>query len=438
MRGPSALLTQRLNFAGGQDYFRYHTMISVEDALHKILEVFVPLGKEKVNILDSLGRVIGEDIYATRNIPPMDNSAMDGYAVRWEDTRGASREKPAILNVIEDIPAGTIPKEGVGRGESSRIMTGAPVPDGANAVVRVEDTAKHGRRVKVFAQAKKGQDIRLAGEDVREGELVISRGDVIRPAEIGMLASLGRSFIMVYQRPIVAVLATGDELVDVDENPNPWQIVSSNSYSLAAQIIDCGGIPLQIGIAKDTREDLVSKFKAALRADIIVSSGGVSVGDYDLVKDVMKEVGNKMQFWRVAMRPGRPLALGSMGGVPMFGLPGNPVSSMVAFEQFVRPSILKMMGHKNLFRRTVKATIREDITKKKGAKHFIRARVEYKNGRFMVTSTGDQGSGILKSMVRANGLIILPENSTSAKKGDEVAVQLIDGSLEQTLKPQYP
>jgi molybdopterin molybdotransferase len=413
-------------------------MISVEDALHKILDVFVPLGQEKVDILSSSGRVIGEDIYASRNIPPGDNSAMDGYAVRWEDIRGASKGKPVVLNVIEDIPAGAIPQKSIGKGEASRIMTGAPVPDGANAIVRVEDTAKHGRRVDVFVQAKKGQDIRLAGEDVRDGELVIARGDVIRPAEIGMLASLGRSFIMVYQRPIVAVLATGDELVDIDDNPNPWQIVSSNSYSLAAQIIDCGGIPLQIGIAKDTREDLVSKFKAALRADVIVSSGGVSVGDYDLVKDVMKEVGNKMQFWRVAMRPGRPLAFGSMGGVPMFGLPGNPVSSMVSFEQFVRPSILKMMGHKNLFRRTVKATIREDITKKKGAKHFIRARVEYKNGRFMVTSTGDQGSGILKSMVRANGLIILPENSTSAKKGDEVAVQLIDGSLEQTVKPQYP
>ena len=186
-------------------------------------------------------------------------------------------------------------------------------------------------------------------------------------------------------------MATGDELVDIDENPNPWQIVSSNSYSLAAQIIDCGGIPLQIGIAKDTREDLVSKFKAALRADIIVSSGGVSVGDYDLVKDVMKEVGNKMQFWQVAMRPGRPLAFGSMGGVPMFGLPGNPVSSMVAFEQFVRPSILKMMGHKNLFRRTVKATIREDITKKKGTKHFIRASVEYRERKIYSRIYGRSG-----------------------------------------------
>ena len=408
-------------------------MISVEDALHKILDVFVPLGQEKVNILNSLGRVIGEDIYAARNIPPKNNSAMDGYALRWEDTRGASREKPVVLNVIENLPAGAIPQKAVGKGESSRIMTGAPVPDGADAVVRVEDTAKQERKVKIFAEAEEGQDIRFAGEDIKDGELVIPRGHIIRPAETGMLASLGRSSISAYQRAVVAVVATGDELVDIDEHPSPWQIVSSNSYSLAAQIIDCGGIPLQIGIAKDTREDLVSKFKAALRADIIVSFGGVSVGDYDLVKDVMKEVGNKMQFWRVAMRPGRPLAFGSMGGVPLFGLPGNPVSSMIAFEQFVRPSILKMMGHKNLFRRTVKATVREDIIKKKGARHFIRARVDYKNGNYTVTSTGNQGSGILKSMVRANGLIILPENTTSVKKGEEVAVQLLDASLNKCL-----
>jgi len=412
-------------------------MISVEDALNQILEVIVPLGREKINILDSIGRVIGEDIYANRNIPPKDNSAMDGYAVRWEDTRSASISKPVILKVIEDIPAGTIPRKKIGTGGSSRIMTGAPIPVGANAIVRVEDTEKDGRRVKVFVKAKEGQDIRSAGEDVKEGELVISQGDVIRPAEIGMLAALGRSFISVYQRPLVAVVATGDELVDIDENPTSWQIISSNSYSLAAQIVDCGAIPLQIGIAKDKKDDLVSKFKAALRADIIVSSGGVSVGDYDLVKDVMKEVGNQMKFWQVAMRPGKPLAFGSMDGIPVFGLPGNPVSSMVSFEQFVRPSILKMMGHKNVFRKVVWATVNEDITKGKGTIHFIRAHVKYGNGKFTVTTTGEQGSGILKSMVRANGLIILSENKTSVKKGDEVTVLLIDRSLEFISKPEH-
>jgi molybdopterin molybdotransferase len=413
-------------------------MISVEDALNQILEVIVPLGREKVSILDSIGRVIGEDIYANRNIPPKDNSAMDGYAVRWEDTRGASISRPVILKVIEDIPAGTIPRKNIASGESSRIMTGAPIPDGANAIVRVEDTEKDGQRVKVFVKAKEGQDIRHAGEDVTEGELVISQGDVIRPAEIGMLAALGRSFVSVYQRPLIAVVATGDELVDIDENPTSWQIISSNSYSIAAQIIDCGAISLQIGIAKDNRDDLVSKFTAALRADIIVSSGGVSVGDYDLVKDVMNEVGNEMKFWQVAMRPGKPLAFGSMGGIPVFGLPGNPVSSMVSFEQFVRPSILKMMGHKNLFRRIVKATLKDDITKKKGTRHFIRALVNYENGRYFTTTTGEQGSGILKSMVMANGLIILPEYARSVKRGEEVSIQLIDRSCEQTSKTEYP
>jgi len=413
-------------------------MISVEDALNQILEVIVPLCREKVSILDSIGRVIGEDIYANRNIPPRDNSAMDGYALRWEDTRGASISKPVILKVIEDIPAGTIPRKSIGSGESSRIMTGAPIPDGANAVVRVEDTEKDGQRVKVFVKAKEGQDIRPAGEDVREGELDISQGDVIRPAEIGMLAALGRSFISVYQRPLVAIVATGDELVDIDENPTPWQIISSNTYSIAAQIIDCGAVPLQIGIAKDKRDDLVAKFQAALRADIIVSSGGVSVGDYDLVKDVMKEVGNQMKFWQVAMRPGKPLAFGSMNGIPVFGLPGNPVSSMVSFEQFVRPSILKMMGHKNLFRRIVRATLKDNIAKKKGTRHFIRARVNYENGRYFATTTGEQGSGILMSMVVANGLIILPEYAASVKKGEEVSIQLIDRSCEQTSKTEYP
>jgi molybdopterin molybdotransferase len=412
-------------------------MISLEAALSQILAAIHPLGLEKVNFLDTLGRVIGEDIVASRPIPPKDNAAMDGYALRSEDIRGASPETPVVLDVIEDIPAGRIPQKRVGKGQSARIMTGAPVPEGANAVMRMEDTEKIGRKVRIFVESPAGQDIRLAGEDVRQGETVISRSDIIRPAEIGMLAALGRSFISVYQKPLVAVLATGDELVDVDENPTPWQIISSNSYALTAQILDCGAIPLQIGIAKDTREDLTAKLKSALRADLIISSGGVSVGDYDLVKDIMKEVGNRMQFWQVAMRPGKPLAFGAMNGVPLFGLPGNPVSSMVSFEQFVRPSILKMMGHRNLFRKTIRALLKESIDKKKGTRHFIRARIIFEDGRYQVVSTGEQGSGILKSMVQANGLIVLPEDTASVEAGDMVAVQLIDPSLFQTDQPEY-
>jgi molybdopterin molybdotransferase len=340
-------------------------MISVEEALKRILDSISSLGLEKVSILDALGRVIGEDVYANRTIPPKDNSAMDGYALRAEDTRGASSEKPTLLEIIEDIPAGAIPIKRIEAGQAARIMTGAPLPEGADAIIRMEDARKEEDRVALFVEARKGQDIRHAGEDVRVGEKVISRGEIIRPAEVGMLASLGRSFILVHQRPLVAIVTTGDELVDIDEIPTPWKIVSSNSYSLAALIRECGGIPLQIGITKDRREDLIVKLKAAMRADLIVSSGGVSVGDYDLVKEIMQEVGNRMQFWQVAMKPGRPLAFGSLGDVPIVGLPGNPVSSMISFEQFIRPAILKMLGHVNLFRRTVRAHLGEDIKKKK-------------------------------------------------------------------------
>ena len=373
---------------------------------------------------------------AGRAIPPKDNSAMDGYALRAEDTRGASAETPVRLEVVEEIPAGAIPEKRIGPGQAARIMTGAPVPEGADAVVRMEDTRKEDGRVAILVEAQKGQDIRYAGEDVQPGEKVISRGEIIRPAEVGMLAALGRSFIFVHQRPLVAIVATGDELADIDEAPSPWKIVSSNSYSLAALVRECGAVPLQIGIARDRREDLIAKFRAAMRADLIVSSGGVSVGDYDLVKEIMKEEGNRMQFWRVAMKPGRPLAFGALGDVPIVGLPGNPVSSMVSFEQFIRPAILKMLGHANLFRRTVRARLGEDIEKKAGIRHFIRARIRRDGDGYAVVTTGDQGSGILKSMVRANGLIILPEEVTAVGPGEMVTVQLLDDSSITSSHPR--
>ena len=407
-------------------------MIRVEEALKQILSAIPRLDLEKVGILNALGRVLGEDIFAPRNLPPADNSAMDGYAVQAGDTAGAGPDKPAVLEVIEDIPAGVLPQKAIGPGQASRIMTGAPLPQGADSVVRMEDTEKDGKHVKILVSLAGGTDIRRAGEDVREGELVIPQGTVIRPAEVGMLAALGRSFIYVHQRPVVAVLATGDELMDIDGGPSSWKIISSNTYATTAQILESGAIPMQIGIAQDRREDLIKKFQAASRADIIISSGGVSAGDYDLVKDIMKEVGNRMRFWQVAMRPGKPLAFGALGGVPVFGLPGNPVSSMVSFEQFVRPSILKMMGYQRLFRKVIKAKLEEDIAKQEGMRYFLRGFVKKADGLYTVSTTGEQGSGILKSMVRANGLIVLPEDVTAARKGDNVSVQLLDGSLDQT------
>lgn len=412
-------------------------MISVEEALKKILAAISPLGLEKVNILDALGRVIGEEVYAGRAIPPKDSSAMDGYALRAGETRGASEKAPLILEVIEEIPAGTIPERRIGPGQAARIMTGAPLPEGADAVVRLEDTRKEGGQVAILVEVEHGQEIRWAGEEVQPGEKVICRGQVIRPAEIGMLAALGRSFIFAQQRPLVAIVATGDELTEIDEPPSSWKIVNSNSYSLAALVLDCGAVPLRIGIARDRREDLVAKFRAALRADLIVSSGGVSVGDYDLVKDVMKEDGNRLLFWQVAMKPGRPIAFGMLGQTPLIALPGSPGSATVAFEQFVRPAILKMMGQVNLFRRTVEACIGEDINKKSGIRHFIRARIQRDGDLYTVIATEDRHSGILKSMVGMNGLIILPEEVTKVRAGDRVTVQLLNDSLDWTSKPRY-
>lgn len=302
--------------------------------------------------------------------------------------------------------------------------------------MRVEDTEEAGNKVKVLVHVEKGQDVRFCGEDVKAGEKVIASGSLIRPAEIGMLAALGRSYISVCQAPVVAVLSTGDELTDIDGDVSQGRIVSSNSYSLAAQVMECGANLLQMGIARDTREDLNEKFRACLRADIIISSGGVSVGDYDFVKDVISSLG-AIDFWKVAMRPGRPLAFGKLGKKLLFGLPGNPVSAMISFEQFVRPAILKMSGHKKIFRRTARAILQESIKKKSGLRYFLRGIVTEEDGRFLVRSTGEQGSGILKSMVLANCLIILPEEKTVAEKGEEVIIQVLDNSFSMSNNPGF-
>jgi molybdopterin molybdotransferase len=404
-------------------------MITVEVALEKILYHIQPLGFEKVPILEALGRVIGEDIYAKRDIPPLDNSGMDGYVMRWEDIQSASDHHPIRLEVVEDLPAGSIPTKTLGRGQAFRIMTGAPIPKGADTVIPVEDTKQEDRFVSIFKVVPPGRHIRKAGEDVKKGERVISVGDLIRPAEIGMLASLGRSFVSVYQRPLVAILCTGDELVDVDESLDEVKIVSSNSYTLAAQVKDCGAIPIQLGIAKDRKEEIKEKLLQGLRADVLISSAGISVGDYDFVKDVLNDLGMEMVFWKVAMKPGKPLAFGRIGGKPVFGLPGNPVSSMVSFEQFVRPSLLKMMGYRQLFRPIIEAILKEDICKEPERRHFIRASVSFEKDRYFVAITGAQGSGILKSMVKANGLVVIPEDREKVKAGEKVRVQLLDRSF---------
>ncbi len=404
-------------------------MITVEEALDRILANVEAMGQEKVSILEALTRVIGEDIHAPRHIPPFDNSGMDGYAMRAENVRAASAAHPVHLEVIDDVPAGFRSEKALMDGQAIRIMTGAPMPVGADTVVPVEETKKEGNRVHILKAFPCGDNVRQAGEDVRKGDLVISRGDVIRPAEVGMLASVGRSFVSVYQRPTVAILCTGEELADVDEPLGDIKIVSSNSYTLAAQVKDCGAIPIQLGIARDRKEEIKEKLGQGIRADILISSAGVSVGDYDFVKDALSELGMDMMFWKVAMKPGKPLVFGTIQRKPVFGLPGNPVSSMVAFEQFVRPSLLKMMGHRQIFRPIIEAVLRDDIRKEPGRRHYIRALVSFTENRYSVTPAGAQGSGILRSMVRANGLIVIPEDREIVRAGENVRVQLLDRSL---------
>jgi molybdopterin molybdotransferase len=401
-------------------------MISVDEALGRILSHVRPLGFEKVSLFDSLGRVLAEDISARRNIPPLDNSAMDGYAVRWEDIKNASPNHPIRLEVIEDLPAGFISTRTLEKGKAIRIMTGAPVPKGADTVIPVEESKKEDGFVLILKAAAPGENIRKSGEDVKQGDCVIFKGDTIRPAEVGMLASVGRSFVYVSQRPLVAILCTGDELVDVDGDVDEVKIISSNSYTLGAQVKECGAIPLQLGIARDRKEEIDQKLRQGIRADILISSAGVSVGDYDFVKDVLKDLGMEMVFWKVAMRPGQPLAFGTIGGKPVFGLPGNPVSSMISFEQFVRPSLLKMMSCRQLFRPAIEAILKEEIRKITGRRYFIRGNVSFEKNQYFVTTTGEQGSGILRSMVRANGLIVIPEDQEMVKAGEKVRVQLLD------------
>jgi molybdopterin molybdotransferase len=404
-------------------------MIPVEEALQKILSRVKPLGLEKVSLSDALGRVIAEDIYASRDIPPFDNSGMDGYAVRSEDIQNASSKHPIRLEVIEDLPAGFISKRRVETGKAIRIMTGAPIPEGADSVVPVEETKQEDGFVSILQTVPPEEYIRKAGGDVKQGEKVLSAGDVIRPAEVGMLASVSRSFVSVYQRPLVAILCTGEELTDVDEKLEGVKIVSSNSYTLAAQVKDCGAVPIQLGIARDRKEEVKEKLLQGIRADVLISSAGVSVGDYDFVKEALSELGMEMVFWRVAMKPGKPVVFGVIRGKPIFGLPGNPVSSMVTFEQFVRPALLKMMGHRQLLRPVVEAILEETVRKRPGRRHFIRVFVSFDTDHYSVIPTGAQGSNILKSMIKANGLAIIPEDRYIVRAGEKVKVQLLDSNF---------
>jgi molybdopterin molybdotransferase len=415
-------------------------MISVEEALDKVLSYVEVLEPERKSILDCLGQVLAEDVHSTIDIPPFDNSAMDGYALRAEDTRGASESSPRYLVVVGYVAAGSMPAQEVKPGTAIRIMTGAPLPEGADAVVRFEDTDEINRKssgddlsqIGILCQTKQGLNVRGRGEDIAKGDLILKKGNLLRPQEIGVLASLGHSTALIIRRPVVAILATGDELIGVDQPLAPGKIHDSNTYTIAAEVSRYGGIPKILGIGRDSFQSLTEKINKGLDADMLITSGGVSKGDYDIVKDVLAEHG-EVGFWTVCMKPGKPLAFGvikkTKGGekkVPHLGLPGNPVSSMVTFEQFARPAILKMMGKKILTKPVIRAIIEDDVVDTDGRRLFVRVNVTKRGGKYYASVTGPQGSGILTSMAKANGLAVIPENSEGVKAGDLVEVQMLD------------
>jgi len=415
-------------------------LISVEEALERILSYVSVLEPEEKPILDALGQVVVDDVVSDINIPPLDNTAMDGYAVRAADTIGSSERAPVTLRVIGELAAGYLFDGVVEPGTAVRIMTGAPIPRGADAVVPFEETdepsgrafgsfAKSRGVVGVLKAAEPGANIRRAAEDVRVGQPIIRAGAVLHPAQVGVLASLGNATVRVHRRPIVAILSTGDEVREPGQQLEPGQIYDSNAYSIAAMVLANGGVPKRLGIAKDTVEALTAKLREGLDADMLVTSAGVSRGDYDVVKDVLAKEGD-VDFWTVRMRPGKPLAFGAFasGGrrVPHLGLPGNPVSSMVSFELFGRPAIYKMLGRDDWQRPRVRAIAEEPIPNTDARRVFARAIVSQRDGRYYAALTGPQGSGILTSMAVANALAVVPEDVPGINAGDEVDAILLD------------
>ncbi|MDP8247244.1 MAG: molybdopterin molybdotransferase MoeA [Candidatus Tritonobacter lacicola] len=400
-------------------------MTEFDVAGRKILEGIEPLPTVEVDILESLGMTLAENVPSPNDIPFAANSAMDGFAVIHKDIEDVSEDNPVTLKVIDDIKAGDVSSRKVTPGTAIRIMTGAPLPRGADTVVMVEKTRSDGDSVIIAAPEDAGQNVRRASEDVRKGEVILEQGEIIEPAGMGMLASIGRSRVRVSRRPRVAILATGNELIEPDGQIATGKVRNTNTYSLFGQVLRCGAGPVALGIARDSREDTEKKVKVGLAHDVLLTSGGVSVGDYDMVRDVLTEMGLKLVFWKVRIKPGMPLLYGRIGNTPVFGLPGNPVSSMVTFELFVRPAILKMMGRNKLFRPVVTVTLDEDIDLRTGRNHFLRAVVTRADGGgYTARTTGPQGSGILTSMVLANALLMVGPDVSRVERGTGLKAML--------------
>lgn len=399
--------------------------VRVADAQEMVLSCVQPVGVEKVALLTALHRVTAEAVIAPRHIPLDDNSAMDGYAVRHVDVAGATRDQPATLTVLDILPAGKTPRHAIVPGTAIKIMTGAPLPVGADTVVQVEHTDGSDTRVQIYRAPRLGSNLRRRGEDIRTGDTVLETQTFLRPAELGVLASVGKAQVLVYQQPRVAILATGDEIIDPGEPDTQGKVLNSNSYTLAGQSTEVGGQPLLLGVAPDDRALLSALMASGLRADVLLTSGGVSVGTFDYVRDCLETFGFEARFWTVAVRPGSPATFGMVGRVPVFSLPGNPVASMVTFELFVRPALRKMTGHHDLFRPRVTALMQDEVDKRRGVRTLLRGILRQGDGTATVTTTGPQGSGILRSMSLANCLIDLPEDIEHVRPGTPVEVMLL-------------
>jgi molybdopterin molybdotransferase len=403
-------------------------MISADKALKIVLDNVAPLGVERAPIIDALGRVLAEEIRAPRDIPGFDNSAMDGYAVRAGDVAAASETNPIRLMVLETVAAGMMPTARVEPGQAVRTMTGAPLASGADAIVPVERTRGTGSTVEILASADPGAFVRPRGEDLKRDVLVMSPGKTLGAPDLGMLASLNRAMVDVCRCPHVAIVATGDELVDVDQVPTGAQVVNSSAYSLAGAIREAGCAPVMLKVARDRPDEVRQRLAEALAFDVVLSTGGVSVGQFDHVKVVLDELGMNQLFHGVAQKPGRPLKFGTIGGRPIFGLPGNPVSTMVCFYLYVRPALMRMGGRRalGLPRLTVRCAV--DIPVANNLTEFVRVTLERRDREFYAMPTGNQGSGVLSSLSRAHALLIGPASDTLLKAGTQATVLLLEAA----------
>jgi molybdopterin molybdotransferase len=406
-------------------------LISIEEARSLVLAEALPLAPEARPLAESLGLVVAEDLFAPHDLPPFDNSAMDGFAVRSSDVATAREGQGVLLDVAQTVAAGEAATSSVGPGEAVKIMTGAPLPAGADAVIEFERTEEAAGRVAVFGAVAPGKNVRYAGEDVRAGTRALAAGTAIGPAEMGMIAALGIPAVRVHKRPRVAIVSTGSELVELGLPLGPGQIHNSNSYALSALCRQLGIEPDVLGIAVDDRTATRDLLGQGLEYDALLTTGGVSAGAFDFIKDVQAELGVERRLWGVAMKPGKPLVFGVRGHTLVFGLPGNPASAMVSFELFVRPALLRLMGYRRTTRPLYKAVVQEDLKSSDERVHVVRVRAWRDKGLWRASSTGDQGSGRLRSMVGANGLVFVPIDSRGVRAGEEADLLLLREELEE-------